>query len=112
MSVLQMHTQQIIPPRVLAVLNHRVTMEDVLDAAKEFWIFPVKIWWDHAEQKLKKAPAIKKANGGRGHLDASKDLKDVTELFARAVGWNAVGIPTGERNGIDVVDEDLQYEAA
>src|SRR5258707_401924 len=112
MSVLQMHTQPMIPPRVLTVLNRRPSMEDVLDAAKDFPVFPAKIWWDQKEQTLKKAPAIRKDNGGHGHLDATQDLEAVKQLFARATGWKAVGIPTGEKSGFDVLDQDLQHAEA
>ena len=115
MNVLQFMTtptQAQMPERVREVLKRRPSMEDVLELAKWGPVFPVKIWWDKKEQKLVKAPAIAKEKGGRGHLDAVQDPEAVKALFARAAGWKAVGIPMGERSGLDALDLDLQHEPA
>jgi|SRR5262252_4411659 len=78
--------------------------------------FPGVAWWELDTEtqmyKLKKFPAISKANGGHGHLDATHDVTAVEQLFARALRWNVAGMPTGEVSGIDVIDTDLQHESA
>lgn len=58
-----------------------------------------------------KAPAISKAEGGRGFHDASTDPDIIQRLFNHR---NAVliGIPTGPESGFDVLDVDVKHPAA
>lgn len=58
-----------------------------------------------------KAPAIPKAEGGRGFLDASTDPATITRMFSRR---NAalIGIATGAASGLDVLDIDIKHDAA
>jgi hypothetical protein len=108
-QVIPMHATM--PEKVCLALKNKPTLEAVLTLSEDFPVFPVRIWWNKG--KLEKAPAISKQNGGSGHLDAVKgDPEAVKTLFARAPKWNAIGIPTGERSGFDVLDLDLQHETA
>jgi hypothetical protein len=58
-----------------------------------------------------KAPAIGKADGGRGCLDATTDPALIARMFSHR---NAVliGVATGERSGFDVLDVDVKHAAA
>ena len=56
-----------------------------------------------------KAPAIPKARGGRGYLDASRDPATIIRLFARAPGAQLIGVPTGAISGFDVLDSDPRH---
>ena len=54
-----------------------------------------------------KKPAIPKAKGGHGFLDASTDRGEIRRLFAFP-GAALVGVPTGTRSGLDVLDVDYR----
>jgi hypothetical protein len=56
-----------------------------------------------------KRPAIPEADAGHGLLDAVTDPDAVRELFARALHARLVGVPTGERSGVDVLDIDPRH---
>lgn len=58
-----------------------------------------------------KRPCIPKAEGGRGFHNASTDPEEIRRLFAFS-GAVLVGIPTGPRSGIDVLDFDYRNGAA
>lgn len=53
----------------------------------------------------KKFPCIAKAEGGNGFHDATTDPETIRKLFAHP-GARLIGVPTGERSGIDVLDLD------
>jgi putative DNA primase/helicase len=55
-----------------------------------------------------KRPAIAKARGGNGFLDAVTDPAAVEALFLRAPTAPLVGVPTGEASGRDVLDIDYR----
>lgn len=59
----------------------------------------------------KKAPAIPKAKGGRGFLDATSDEDAVRALFKLAPNAKLVGVPTGPDSGFDVLDLDYRHGA-
>ena len=58
-----------------------------------------------------KKPAIAKANGGHGFLDAVTEPDAVRALFSKAPRAVLVGVPTGERSGFDVLDFDYRHGA-
>lgn len=58
-----------------------------------------------------KKPAIPKAKGGRGFLDASTDETEVRRLFG-LVRPRLVGVPTGPDSGFDVLDVDYHNGGA
>lgn len=66
-------------------------------AAKGLPVFPLRAGG--------KEPAIPRSEGGRGHLDATTDPSKITAWWNRYPGAN-VGMPTGERSGIFVLDVD------
>lgn len=57
-----------------------------------------------------KKPAIPEAEGGRGYLDAATDPQAVRQLFARAPHAKLVGVPTGARTGLLVIDIDPRHQ--
>jgi hypothetical protein len=59
----------------------------------------------------KKLPAISKARGGNGYLDAVSDEAGIRDLWRRAWG-DLIGIATGAMSGIDVLDVDIKHDMA
>lgn len=60
----------------------------------------------------RKTPAISKARGGRGFLDATTDENAVRALFKLAGdAASLVGVPTGPDAGFDVLDLDYRHGA-
>jgi DNA-binding MarR family transcriptional regulator len=78
--------------------NRPAIVAEALDAAgRGFAVFPLS----------GKAPALKKAAGGRGYKDASRDPETIISMFSRA--WGRVtgyGIACGQRSRIVVADID------
>jgi DNA-binding MarR family transcriptional regulator len=73
-------------------------LADALDAAERgFAVFPLS----------GKAPALKKAQGGRGYKDASRDPETIISMFSRGAGQvTGFGIACGKRSGTVVADID------
>ena len=57
-----------------------------------------------------KRPAIPEHEGGHGFHDASADPDTLRALFARAPRAKLVGVPTGDRSGIDIMDIDPRHD--
>ena len=57
-----------------------------------------------------KRPAIPEHEGGHGHLDATADPAALRALFARAPKAKLVGVPTGSRSGVDILDVDPRHD--
>lgn len=58
-----------------------------------------------------KRPAIPKSQGGRGFRDAATDPAEVRRMFSHRYAV-LVGVPTGERSGLDVLDVDYRNGGA
>jgi len=54
----------------------------------------------------RKVPAIP---GGHGHLDATTDPDEVRNLFTRAPWAKLIGVATGARSGLDILDIDPRH---
>jgi hypothetical protein len=57
-----------------------------------------------------KRPVIAEGDGGHGCLDATTDAQAIRALFAKAgKAAKLVGVPTGPRSGVDVMDIDPRH---
>ena len=71
-------------------------------------VFPVKIFWDEKEQKYQKQPLIR----WKELQDRFPTDDELTHWFGgRIAGVNAIGMPTGKKSGIVVIDHDQYKEA-
>jgi hypothetical protein len=70
-------------------------------AAQGFPVFPCA---------QSKKPCIGKKAGGRGFLDASLEIPEIERMFSHPAA-RLIGVPTGRRSGLDVLDLDYRHGA-